>query len=167
MSFAEELYPEEYKTISMFSTLYSLRCRTDGKEWKEIFRQCLFDRTHSIFSDITNEADSNCNYIEGIHVNITRQLMDLFPIENESLSKLQKKIEGSSYDLGTVLICLAYIWPNHVILDCQTMSLNERLLKWKRCKKCTRLPDDLKVTMWDFCGSKSRLNPDASTQVNY
>ena len=50
-------------------------------------------------SDITNEADSKCNYIEGTLVNLTRQLMDQFPIENESLSKLKKTIDGSKYDL--------------------------------------------------------------------
>ena len=66
----------------------------------------------------------------------------------------------------TVLICLAYIWPNHVILDCQTMSLDERLRQWNKSKRGTRLPYDLKVTMWDFCGSKSRQNPDISSQTD-
>ena len=46
------------------------------------------------------------------------------------------------------------------------MSLNERLLQWNKSKRGTRLPYDLKVTMWDFCGSKTRQNPDISSQTD-
>ena len=105
MRSAEELFPEEYKTIAMFSTLYALRCRTDDKERKEIFRWSFFGTVQLFisFSEITNEADSNWKYIEGIHVDIARQLMDQFPIESESLSTLSKtiqnKVNASWYDL--------------------------------------------------------------------
>ena len=46
------------------------------------------------------------------------------------------------------------------------MSLNERLLQWNKSKRGTRLPYDLKVTMWDFCGSKTRQNPDISSPTD-
>ena len=172
MRSAEEFFPEEYKTIAMFSTLYALRCRTDDKERKEIFRCDLFlVQLFISFSEITNEADSNWKYIEGIHVDITRQLMDQFPIESESLSTLSKtiqnKVNASWYDLCTVIFCLAYIWPNHVILHSQTMQLDELLLAWHKSKTRRRLPEDLRITMWDFCGSKTRQNPDAVSQVSW